>query len=423
MTNRPISETPGPAPGSWKELDLAKQLRVGVILEQPIEVGGGFQQSLNDLVWFRRWAASAGAEIVVFTPHPRSIALLQEFGVKARLLKAGFRDWLVLLLKYFGPFDLLQRFLRIRAPIEKKLMKNGIDIVYFTTTSIWHLLLYKLPFIITILDGCHRDAPEFDEIREFGAFERREILFRSASTKAVLVVANNAKLIDDLVRRYALETSRAICIPFSPSAYVVQSLANDIEADAAILEKYELQPGYLFYPAQFWSHKNHATLLAAVALLRNEGATRKLVLCGSDRGAGKRVDDLVARHGLADQVSIIGFVDSTELGALYRGATALVMPSYFGPTNLPPLEAWTVGTPVIYPEAFKSFVGDAAVLFDYDNARSLADAIIRIESPEVRASLRQAGEVRLQYFAEQVTLGRLQFAGHMERLKFRLRAI
>jgi glycosyltransferase involved in cell wall biosynthesis len=396
-----------------------KQLRVGVILEQPLEIGGGFQQPLNDLLWFREWAASTGTEVFVFTPHAQSIALLQEFGVKAQLLKAGCIDGFALLLKCSGLLDLLQRFLRIRAPFEKRLMKNGIDIVYFTTASIWHLLLCKLPFIITIFDGCHRDAPEFDEVREFGEFERRELLFRSASTKAVLVVANTAELIEDLGRRYALEPSRAVCIPFSPSTYVSRSKIKDTATDAEILEKYRLQPGYLFYPAQFWSHKNHATLLAAIALLRDEGSAHKLVLCGSNRGARKRIDELIAHHGLADMVSIIGFVDSAELGALYRAATALVMPSYFGPANLPPLEAWTVGTPVIYPEAFKSFVGNAAALFDYDSPRSLADAIALVGSQETRASLRRAGDVRLQHFAEQIKIGRRQFSDHLARLRIR----
>jgi glycosyltransferase involved in cell wall biosynthesis len=396
-----------------------KQLRVGIILEQPLEVGGGFQQPLNDLLWFREWAVSGGTEVVVFTPHAQSIALLQEFGVEAELLKTGLVDRLVLLLKASGQLDLLQRYVRIRSPFERRLIKNGVEIVYFTTTSIWHLLLYKLPFIITIFDGCHRDATEFDEVREFGEFERREISFRSASTKAVLVVANSAELIEDMGRRYALEPSRAVCIPFSPSVYVSRSKAGDTVADAEILNKYRLAPGYLFYPAQFWSHKNHAALLAAIALLRDEGSPYKLVLCGSDRGFRTRVDDLVAHYDLADQVSILGFVDSAELGALYRAAAALVMPSYFGPANLPPLEAWTVGTPVIYPEAFRSFVGDAAVLFDYDSPRSLADAIVQTGSEETRASLRRAGNLQLQHFARQIELGRQQFADHLTRLRIR----
>ena len=284
----------------------------------------------------------------------------------------------------------------------------------------WHLLLYKLPFIITIYDGCHRDAPEFDEVREFGEFERREMLFRSASTKAALVVVNAEQLADALSRRYAMEPDRAVCVPFSPSTYVGRSIADSKADDASVLLKYKLEPGYLFYPAQFWPHKNHATLLAALVLLRDRGLRKRLVLCGSDRGARNNVEALIAHYELADQVSILGFVDSAELGALYRGALALVMPTYFGPTNLPPLEAWAVGTPVIYPEAFKAQAGDAAVLFDYDDPASLADAIVSVESAEVRTRLRLAGTARLQYFVEQVEVGHQQFARHMKRLKHRL---
>jgi glycosyltransferase involved in cell wall biosynthesis len=306
------------------------------------------------------------------------------------------------------------------APFEKSLVKNGIDIVYFTSTSKWHLLLYKLPFIITIFDGCHRDAPEFEEVRAFGEFERREVLFRSAATKAVLVITNAKELIDALCRRYALEPDRAVCIPFSPSTYVTRPTASEQTNDAAVLRKYGLESGYLFYPSQFWPHKNHATLLAALALLRDQGLKKRLVFCGSDRGTRDKIVALIAHHGLADQVSIIGFVDSSELGALYRGAMALVMPSYFGPTNLPPLEAWAVGTPVIYPAAFKAQVADAAVLFDYDSPRSLADAIIGVGSAEVRERLRFAGENRLQHFAREIDSGRRQFSDYMERLKYRL---
>jgi glycosyltransferase involved in cell wall biosynthesis len=395
-------------------------LRVGVILEQPLEVGGGFQQPLNDLLWFCEWATTSGNEVVVFSPHPRSIELLAEFGIKAELLKAGIRDHLVLFLKHCGPFDLLQVALRIKAPYETSLLRRGVDVVYFTNPSKWHLLLYKLPFIITIFDGCHRDAPEFDEVRVFGGFERREVLFRSAVTKAVLVIANARELIDALCRRYAMEPDRAICIPFSASAYVAKAATSDETNDAAVLRKYRLEAGYLFYPAQFWPHKNHATLLAALAQLRQRGLNRKLVLCGSDRGARDEIDALIARHDLADQVSIIGFVDSSELAALYRGALALVMPSYFGPTNLPPIEAWAVGTPVIYPAAFKAQVAEAAVLFDYDSPGSLADAIASVGSAEVRERLRRAGEDRLRHFAQEIDAGRRQFACHLERLRYRL---
>lgn len=396
-----------------------RPLRVAVMLEQALELGGGFQQPLSDLLWLRAWATQSGNEIVVYSPYPKTIEILKEFGVEGRLRKFGVSDHLFLFLKYCGPFDLVQIALELKSPFERALIRDGVDVVHFTSTSKRHLLLHQLPFIITIFDGCHRDAPEFPEVRIFGEFERREILFRLASTKAVAVIVNAPDLIDDLCRRYAMERDRAICIPFSPSTYVSRS-APDAAADAAVLAKYRLEPGYLFYPAQFWSHKNHITLLAALALLRERGITERLVLCGSNRSGRDKIDLAIRTYGLSDQISIIGFVESAELGALYRGASALVMPTYFGPTNLPPLEAWAVGTPVIYPEAFKAQAGDAAILFDYDDPHSLADAIISLRAEGTRERLSAAGHLRLAQFAEETKAGHQEFARHLERLKHRL---
>ena len=396
-----------------------RALRLAVMLEQALEVGGGFQQPLSDLLWLRDWASKSGNEIVVYSPYPKTLEILKEFDVAARLLKFGPLDHGFLFLKYCGPFDLVQIASKLKSPFERTLIRDGIDVVHFTSTSKRHLLLYELPFIITIFDGCHRDAPEFPEVRTFGEFERREILFGLASTKAAVVIVNAPELTDDLCRRYAMEKERAVCIPFSPSTYVSQSLP-DAEADAAVLTKYRLEPSYLFYPAQFWPHKNHMTLLSALALLRERGITERLVLCGSDRGGRDKIDAAIRAYGLSDQISIVGFAESAELGALYRGAAALVMPSYFGPTNLPPLEAWAVGTPVIYPEAFKAQAGDAAILFDYDDPRSLADAIIALRTDGTRDRLRAAGRLRLAQFAAETEAGRLQFARHLERLKHRL---
>lgn len=407
--------------GCPKDSTAVKRYHVGVVLELPLEVGGGFQQGLTDIMWLRKWAATADIDVTVFTTQPNNVSILAELGIKSEPLRIGWFDRLFLFLKYCGWFDLLQYALHLCPSFEKRLVRENVDIVYFLTTSNWQLVLYKLPFIITIFDGCHRDSPEFDEAREFAEFERREIVFRSASTKAALVVANAREVIDALCRRYAMEPDRAVCIPFSPSPYVTQATSADEQklADAAILQKYGIEPGYLFYPAQFWSHKNHATILLAMGLLRDQGQQTTLVLCGSDRGSRGAIEALAAQLGLGDRVRILGFVPSPELGPLYRNAMALVMASYFGPTNLPPLEAWSVGTPVIYPEAFKAQAGDAAILFDYDNPASLAEAIIKSGMPEERARLAAAGEQRLEHFTQQIDEGHRHFAKHLLRLRYR----
>src|SRR5262249_42692335 len=163
-----------------------------------------------------------------------TLEIVREFGVDARLLKFGVPDYIFLFLKYCRPFDLVQIGLELRSAFERALIRDGIDVVHFTSTSKRHLLLYQLPFVITIFDGSHRDTPEFPEIRTFGEFERRELLFGLASIKAAMVIINTPELTEALYRRYGMERERAICIPFSPSTYVSKS-APDAALDAAVL--------------------------------------------------------------------------------------------------------------------------------------------------------------------------------------------
>jgi glycosyltransferase involved in cell wall biosynthesis len=88
---------------------------------------------------------------------------------------------------------------------------------------------------------------------------------------------------------------------------------------------------------------------------------------------------------LADCVHFAGFVAGSELPELYRKALALVMPTYFGPTNLPPLEALHHGTPVVYPRPLAEASGLASVVhcIDLEDPESLVAVLL---------SLVQAGE-------------------------------
>ncbi len=58
------------------------------------------------------------------------------------------------------------------------------------------------------------------------------------------------------------------------------------------------------------------------------------------------------------------------------------MPTYFGPTNIPPTEALRIGTPVCYSDlpSFREHMGDAVTYVDLTDPASLADALERIRS-------------------------------------------
>jgi len=114
-----------------------------------------------------------------------------------------------------------------------------------------------------------------------------------------------------------------------------------------------LKPGpFIFYPAQFWPHKNHVTLLEALALLRTAHALDvRLVLVGSDQGNMAFVLERIAAMGLSDAVDVRGFVPRAELIALYQHALAMTCVSTCGPESLTTLEALALGCPVVTSDA------------------------------------------------------------------------
>ena len=53
----------------------------------------------------------------------------------------------------------------------------------------------------------------------------------------------------------------------------------------------------------------------------------------------------------------------------------MVMPSYFGPTNMPPLEAFAMKTPVVVSDlpGIRDQVGEAALLVEPENPKALSE--------------------------------------------------
>jgi glycosyltransferase involved in cell wall biosynthesis len=98
----------------------------------------------------------------------------------------------------------------------------------------------------------------------------------------------------------------------------------------------------------------------------------------------------------------LGRVTDGELRALYANATALVFPSSYEGFGLPPLEAMALGCPVVCSRAasLPEVCGDAALYFDPQDDRALADAMVRVTHHEsVREGLVHRGRQRLELYS------------------------
>ena len=162
--------------------------------------------------------------------------------------------------------------------------------------------------------------------------------------------------------------------------------------------QFGLPEGYLLYPAQYWAHKNHVLILRALAWLKEQhGVEISVAFVGSDKGNLPYLRRVTSRLGIGNLVHFLGFVSRSELVGLYRGALALSFTSYFGPENLPPLEAMALGCPVIcskFDGAIEQ-LGDAACFVALTDPSDLGNAVLRLrKDQDYRETLILAGRRR-----------------------------
>lgn len=277
--------------------------------------------------------------------------------------------------------------------IERALKMDSIDLVHFLSPSSIAIEMNNIPFSFTVWDLCHRTDNEFPEVRLNQEFDKRERLYNSVLKKAVGITADSQASIDQICKIYSIDRKRVHLLKYLPRPIETRGDANiDIKA------KYRLKNNYIYYPAQFWPHKNHIYILKAIKQLKEKhGIEIDAVFSGHDNGSGDHILRKVEEYGITDQIHCIGYIPDEEVPCLYAQATAMVMPTYFGPTNIPPLEAFEYGCPVCYSdlEVLREQVGDAAFLMDLKNPESLCKHLTTILSDKqiVEEKLRLGREI------------------------------
>jgi glycosyltransferase involved in cell wall biosynthesis len=260
---------------------------------------------------------------------------------------------------------------------------------------IWYLghnsFFLEIPYIITIWDLEHRGQPFYPEVSEKGLWASRERHFSTAIRRAAVVITGSDNGKKEIERYYQVPPERIRVIPLPTPRF---ALNPERTKDKQILAEYHIPGGYLFYPAQFWPHKNHIGILKAVRLLKDKNISLPVVFVGSDKGNKQYIQKMAASLDLSSQVHFLGFVPTDVLIALYQHAFALVFPTFFGPDNLPPLEAFALGCPVIASDltASREQFGEAALLVDPKSPEQLALAVKSLYDDEgLRSKLVRCG--------------------------------
>ncbi|MQC26248.1 MAG: glycosyltransferase family 1 protein [Chloroflexi bacterium] len=368
-------------------------MKVGIFLDEYNPEDGGAHTFQNEVLdSLIRLTLESQHEFVLITSHPNELGE-----------RISGTDLAVLAYRKPGLIEKVWAFTARNWPNWRKSRKwsSGLELIARRAgvQFVWFLSPrpkpMDLPFMTIVLDLQHRLQPWFPEVSRWGEWEIRQRGLARFLPRAAAILAGTQAGKEEIARFYRVPEERIHILPHPTPAFALR--AGEAESTPA-LSHLGLPESYLLYPAQFWPHKNHVNLLLALKELRAaDKFTPGLVLVGSDFGNQEFIREQVQALGLADQVHILGFVSQDELVALYQNALALTYVSFFGPENLPPLEAMALGCPVIAADVSgaQEQMGDAALLVPPDKPKDIAAAIRKLVNDDMlRIGLVQRGRKR-----------------------------
>jgi glycosyltransferase involved in cell wall biosynthesis len=257
--------------------------------------------------------------------------------------------------------------------IKKILEKEKIDLVWLPGPF---ELDVSLPYIFTVWDIGHRVIPYFPEVNDNEQWESRERIYTKMLYRASYIFTGNETGKREILENYPMNSEKIRVVPFPTPTVFLNRFSSVSNVSISI------EIPYIFYPAQFWAHKNHIVLLETIKYLRANDYKIHCYFSGSDQGNMPYIKSKIKEYGLEEYIHILGFVDSDTLIYLYKNALALAFVSFLGPNNLPPIEAISLGCPVIISNipGHIEQMGDAAIMVDPTDHIQISDAIMRLLS-------------------------------------------
>ena len=243
---------------------------------------------------------------------------------------------------------------------------GGCDVVWAPAPA--PLAIGSTPFVLTVHDRSWEERPQ-----DFTRYERLWHVAarpRRLARRAERVLCDTEIVRGELIREWGLDPSRVRAVPLAPRALG----GGPAEAGRYFLFVGALEP-----------RKAPDVLVEGFRRARERGLDAELRIVGDGRldisGPGVR------RHGRVD-----------DLGALYAGALAVVLPSWLEGFGLPPVEGLAAGAPAIVSDlpVLREVLGDGALYVRPGDAEGLADALLAVAGdPALRARLLEAGQAKI----------------------------
>ena len=256
------------------------------------------------------------------------------------------------------------------------LNREKLDLVHFPYFSV--PISYNRPFVITIHDLILHHYPTgkastlpfpFYVLKVIGY----KYLIRKASENAKKVIAVSKSTKDEIIDHLKIPQDKIKVIYEG----VDPAFRNQRpESSLRITKRYELNANHYFlFVGNVYPHKNAERMIKAFNIFSQYFPKTSLIFVGKDDFFYKRLKEKVRKMEIGEKIIFYGRTSDEELGALYRGSIAVIVPSFMEGFGLPALEAMANKCLVLASDikAIKEICGQDALYFDPYDENEMAE--------------------------------------------------
>jgi glycosyltransferase involved in cell wall biosynthesis len=256
--------------------------------------------------------------------------------------------------------------------------------------------------VLTIQDVIYRLHPDaHSRARSLGL----RVLVPLSARAADRIIVPSAATRRDVIQLLGIDGAKIDLVPHGIGA----TTSDHAEAEEVLRRRHELGTRPIVFTLSLKrKHKNLERLLDAVALIPPERRP-VLVLAGHATPYEGELRGYAQRIEVAADTRFLGWLAPAELEGFYRASECFVFPSLYEGFGLPVLEAMARGLPVASSErgSLGEVVDDAALTFDPESPRAIADAIERLlQDAAERQRLRERGLANVERFSWKETARR-----------------
>lgn len=375
-------------------------MKICVWLDRPVnKSSGGVYTYIDTLIrGIDNFSFHPGVEIIFLSVHSQSNVGKPSINITEHQL--GLPIFIKVIRRIFKLIsnDVFENIINLIDQKEKKikdksiteyLKQEGVKLIFYPMqqTSV----IDGIPFILNNWDLAHYTTYAFPEIADGGGFYKRNDWYVNIMPGALMIFCETEAGKKEISHYLNFNPDKIKVLPIFSSGLLI-NLKLSTQEQLTILEKLNIKKQqFFFYPAQFWAHKNHYTLIKAFHKFIGQYPDHKLLLCGGDNGNGEYIKSYVKTLSLEKNVLFTGFIEDDALYTLYKNAAALIMPTFLGPSNIPPIEALHLECPVLCSDldGHKEMLNDAALYFNPLDDISILESMKAIMDGPTRLQIQQ----------------------------------